>query len=129
MSIEYDFYEKELNYKVKKMRIKIKNKDNGKINLLEWFLNSDFLIAREWWINNVEIVLKGKVIELIERGEIVELVIGKNITILNFIQHETFNLEIKDLFENINQLEVTTKVKTDELYEVMLEWDKILSEN
>ena len=129
MSIEYDFYEKELNYKVKKMRIKIKNKDNSKINLLEWFLNSDFLIAREWWINNVEIVLKGKVIELIERGEIVELVIGKNITILNFIQHETFNLEIKDLFENINQLEVTTKVKTDELYEVMLEWDKILSEN
>ncbi len=129
MSIKYDFYEKELNYKVKKMRIKIKNKDNGKINLLEWFLNSDFLIAREWWINNVEIVLKGKVIELIERGEIVELVIGKNITILNFIQHETFNLEIKDLFENINQLEVTTKVKTDELYEVMLEWDKILSEN
>ncbi len=92
-------------------------------------MNSDFLIAREWWINNVEIVLKGKVIELIERGEIVELVIGKNITILNFIQHETFNLEIKDLFENINQLEVTTKVKTDELYEVMLEWDKILSEN
>ena len=129
MSIEYDFYEKELNYKVKKMRIKIKNKDNRKINLLEWFLNSDFLIAREWWINNVEIVLKGKVIELIERGEIVELVIGKNITILNFIQHETFNLEIKDLFENINQLEVTTKVKTDELYEIMLEWDKILSEN
>ena len=127
MSIKYDFYEKELNYKVKKMRIKIKNKDNGKINLLEWFLNSDFLIAREWWINNVEIVLKGKVIELIERGEIVELVIGKNITILNFIQHETFNLEIKDLFENINQLEVTTKVKTDELYEIMLEWDEILN--
>ena len=129
MSIEYDFYEKELNYKVKKMRIKIKNKDNRKINLLEWFLNSDFLIAREWWINNVEIVLKGKVIELIERGEIVELVIGKNITILNFIQHETFNLEIKDLFENINQLEVTTKVKTDELYEIMSEWNEILNKN
>lgn len=108
--------------------IEIKNRNNKNFNLLEWFLNSDFLIAKEWWINNVRIVLDEGILELVERGEIVELTINKNITTLNFIQHETFNLEITDLFENTEQLEMSSMINTKELYNIMLEWNKILDQ-
>ena len=129
MNIKYYFNENKLNSDMKKLSIKIINGNNKKYNLLEWFLNSDFLIAKEWWINNIKIVLNEKKLELIERGEIVELIIKKNITTLNFIQHETFNLEIKDLFENIDQLEMTSTINTNELYNIMLEWNEILNNN
>ncbi len=128
MSIEYDFHEKKLNSNMKKWSIEIKNRNNKNFNLLEWFLNSDFLIAKEWWINNVRIVLDEGILELVERGEIVELTINKNITTLNFIQHETFNLEITDLFENTEQLEMSSMINTKELYNIMLEWNKILDQ-
>lgn len=68
------------------------------------------------------------ILELVERGEIVELTINKNITTLNFIQHETFNLEITDLFENTEQLEMSSMINTKELYNIMLEWNKILDQ-
>lgn len=60
MEVEYEIYKKALNSKVDKWYIKIKRSNDTKINLLEWFLNSDFLISREWWLNNIKTVLEGE---------------------------------------------------------------------
>ena len=94
------------------------------------FLNSDFVISktiRNWFLNGVEEVLNGKKLSNIMEGDNVELKIEKQKTKILFTLHENLNVPL-ETFMDLNE-DIEDIIDTKELYNIMLEWNKILNEN
>ena len=60
-------------------------------------------------------------------GNEVELKIGKKTTNIRFVLHENLNVPL-ECFMDVNE-ELEDTIDTKKLYNIMLEWNKILNEN
>ena len=94
------------------------------------FLNGDFSRikeVREWFLNGFKTMLDGEYKEPITmEGDEVELKIGKETTTIRFTLHENLNVPL-ECFMDINE-ELEDTIDTKKLYNIMLEWNKILDQ-
>ncbi|MCP1225874.1 hypothetical protein [Sebaldella sp. S0638] len=92
------------------------------------FLNGDFSRikeVREWFLNGVKTVLNGEQKEsLVMEGDEVELEIGEVHTKIRLTLHENLDVPLESFRDPKEPLEDI--IDTNELYNIMLEWSKIL---
>ena len=125
-----------LNYKVIKKNFPANNSYITAITIIpvkrniNQFLNGDFARlkeVREWFLEGFEKILKNNVEEpLIMEGDEVELEIGKIYTKIRFTLHENLDVPLESFRDTALPLEDI--IDTKELYDIMLEWNKILDE-
>ena len=94
------------------------------------FLNGDFSRikeVREWFLNGFKVMLDSEDKEPITmKGDEVELKIEKKTTPIRFTLHENLNVPL-ECFMDVNE-ELEDIIDTKKLYNIMLEWNKILDQ-